>query len=112
MQTDALPFGAGPAWFVYYRVDPAQAEAAVAAARELLARARTLCPGLQGHLMQRPLADTGRQDLTMMEVYGLPASLDERGAAQLRQTLDQLAQGLMGAHLTSPRHLEVFVPCA
>lgn len=98
-------------WFIYYRVDPAQVASAMGAARLLMTRISATCPGLRGQLMQRPSADTQGGQLTMMEIYQLPPSLDAQAAAVLRHRLDGLAIELLGSDLAGQRHVEVFVPC-
>lgn len=112
MRPEPLLPGPGPTWFIYYRVDAARADDVVAAARQLIERAREACPGLRSQLMQRPLADTGGGMLTMMEVYHLPASLDAQAGTALGRALAQWAPQLLGEDMAGQRHLEVFVPCA
>jgi len=102
----------GTAWFIYYRVDPALGPQVIPAARGLIAEACAACPGLQGQLMQRPQPDAATGELTLMEIYHLPPTLEATGHQALQDRLQRLAHERLGAALAARRHLEVFEPCA
>ncbi|MBQ0959420.1 DUF4936 family protein [Ideonella sp. 4Y11] len=102
----------GTAWFIYYRVDSPQGLKVIVQARGLIAEACTACPGLRGQLMQRPQPDAATGELTLMEIYHLPPTLDAPGQQALQVLLSRLAHERLGAALAGRRHLEVFEPCA
>ncbi|MBN8489353.1 MAG: DUF4936 family protein [Burkholderiales bacterium] len=102
----------GLTWFIYYRVDPSCEATVIEGARRLIALAAASCPGLHGQLMRRPAHDTPGGELTMMEIYRLPPTLDVLAVSSLRRTLEESANALLGPELARQRHVEVFEPCA
>ena len=102
----------GTAWFIYYRVEASGTARVIAAAQGLVAEVCAACPGLQGQLMQRPLPDAVTGELTLMEIYHLPPTLDTLACDALQALLLQLATQRLGDALAGRRHLEVFAPCA
>ncbi|MBT9501083.1 MAG: DUF4936 family protein [Burkholderiaceae bacterium] len=90
--------------YVYYKLEPQQAEAALAAFRQLQAALRLQLPGLQSRLLQRPVPAGAQQ--TWMEVHSWP-----QGAAPPDGWLALIAaeaQALPGGQ----RQIEVFEPLA
>ena len=94
--------------FVYYRVRPSDAAAALAATQQLQARLRERYPELRTRLLRRP--DTDHELQTWMETYatepphaGVSAEMQAGIEAEAR-ALASLIQG--------ERHIEVFIACA
>lgn len=88
--------------YVYYPLEPAQAEAARQAFEQLQAALHLQLPGLHSRLLRRPVAADARQ--TWMEIHRWPegTTAPEGWPAQL----EALARPLAG----STRHVELFEP--
>jgi hypothetical protein len=95
--------------FVYYRVRPADAPAALAAVRQLHAQLRHAYPGLRARLLHRPDDDKDLQ--TWMETYQTDPTRDGM-AADLQADIEARAHALLAPLLQGPRHTEVFIACA
>jgi hypothetical protein len=97
--------------YVYYRVDAAQAGAAIAAARRALALLCERHVGLRADLMRRPEANDGH--VTLMEAYARDAvvSADGIDPALLRDIEAEVAPAT-AAWTVGARHAEVFDTCA
>ncbi len=94
--------------YVYYRVEPLQAETARASLAVAQAALQADWPGLRAECLQR--ADTlatpeGNAPPTWMEVYRHPDGLSPACLADLRQRLADLPTGRIAG-----RHEERFVP--
>jgi hypothetical protein len=87
------------ALFVYWKVEPAALEAAVAAVQAAQARLRGAWPGLEAHVYER--CDPAPQ-ATVMETYAAPGGIDEAGRARIDAALAGIAPG--------PRIVEAFRP--
>ena len=94
--------------FIYYRVDAARAQRALAAVGRMQASLCTRHAGLSAELLRRP--GNTDSEVTVMETYTLdaPYGIDERLQAEIE---DAAAQALAG-WLCGARHVEVFEPCA
>ncbi len=96
-------------WYVYYKVDAAEAGAVAARVRNMLASV-ALATGVKGRLLRRH--EPSRSEVTLLEVYDRVGD-GERLAAALADALD--ASGLSPA-LRDARRLERFgdlsSPCA
>lgn len=92
--------------FIYYRAEPARAEAVAAAVQRMQAHLCDSCPGLQARLLRRPDLRDGLQ--TWMETYRLPA---DAGAVAMAAAIERAAESLQ-PHLSGARHVEHFVACA
>jgi hypothetical protein len=91
-------------WFVYYKVNAADAPACVDAAVALQAQLRTRHAGLQATLLRRPA--TGSDGcVTLMETY---SGLDADALAEV----EAHAQAALKRWTVGARHCERFVPCA
>src|SRR5258706_14207333 len=102
--------------FIYYRIQPARAAAALAAVQAVQ---RSLCdrhPRLAARLLRRSDEpgdnpnDTPNDQQTWMETYSFPDAAGVSFALQAEieaQTADALMPFVLGA-----RHIEIFVPCA
>jgi len=90
--------------YVYYKLEPAQAEAALAAFRQLQATLKLQLPGMQSRLLQRPAAAGAQQ--TWMEVHSWPQVATPPDGWQ--DVIETLARSLP----LSQRHVEVFEPLA
>nr|WP_316639147.1 DUF4936 family protein [uncultured Roseateles sp.] len=93
-----------PELYVYYKLEPEQAEAALAAFDRLRAALRQQLPGLQSRLLQRPVVPGAQQ--TWMEVHSWPQGATPTDGWQA--AIEKLAEPLPG----SQRHVEVFEPLA
>ena len=92
--------------YVYYRVQPADAPALIAAVRELQAGWQAALPGLTCTLSQR--AENPAGSLTLMETYSHAAGL----APQWQQQIEHAARERLAGWIVGARQVEVFVPCA
>jgi hypothetical protein len=91
--------------FIYYRVAEAQAEAAMAAARQMQAALAAHRPGLRTALLRRP--DTADADVTLMETYAVDAAIAPHGVdAALQAEIERLPR--IAARTV---HVEVFDAC-
>ena len=91
--------------FVYYRVAPATADEAHAAATALQAALHAAHPGLQARLLRR---DNGPADAeTWMETYALPSSPGGVDAA-LQATIEAAAAAALAVFIDGARHVEAF----
>jgi hypothetical protein len=106
MQPDAAATALGGELFVYYRIDPARADALQSAAVAMQDALRAQHPGLAARLLRRPGLREGLQ--TWMEVYTLPAGVD---AARLAIAIERDAR-VLAPLLIGERHVEHFVACA
>ncbi len=95
--------------FIYYRANPADASALQARVLAWQADLQARHPGLQTRLLRRPEPADGWH--TWMETYSLPQSPDGVPMA-LQDDIEAAAGALLAPWRTSPRHVEVFVPCA
>lgn len=97
--------------FIYYRVNAAQANEAVAAASSMQRVLRERHAGLQTALLRR--TDDDQPDITLMETYALDAAVAPHGiTVELQATIEAQAVVSLGALVTGARHLEVFDLCA
>ena len=92
--------------YVYYRVRPADAAAAIAAVRRFQAGLGVALPGLHCSIAQR--GEQGGELLTLMETYGHPSGL----SAAWRLETETLAQTQLAPWTVGQRHVEVFETCA
>lgn len=97
---------AGCEAYIYYKIDSAAAEAALAAARAMLIGLMARHAGLSSRLLRRPEASEG--DITLMEVHRYTAASGGIDA-QLLQAIER-AGSAMAPWLRGQRHVEVFVP--
>jgi len=91
-------------WFVYYKVNAADAQACVDAALALQAQLRARHAGLQAALLRRPAAGSDGC-VTLMENY---SGLDADALAEV----EAHAQAALKRWTVGARHCERFVPCA
>jgi hypothetical protein len=97
--------------YVYYRVDAAQAGAAIAAARRALALLCERHVGLRAELMRRPEGNDGH--VTLMEAYARDAAVSPDGIdPALLSDIEAEVAPATAAWMTSARHVEVFDACA
>jgi Domain of unknown function (DUF4936) len=89
--------------YVYYRVRARDEAAVVAALRLLYARWRDAAPALRCEVSRR--ADESSDTVTLMETYA-GASLETL------HHFESEAAAQVAPWLASPRHIEVFAPCA
>ena len=102
--------------YIYWRVNPAEVQAAVAAAAHMQAALRHRHPGLQARLLLRNESDAkGLAAATVMEIYTCPHAGGIANAVQA--DIENSAEVL--ARYVSPRadgpgrrHTEVFEACA
>ena len=92
--------------YVYYRVQPADAPALIAAVRELQAGWQAALPGLTCTLSQR--AETPAGSLTLMETYSHAAGVPPQWQLQI----EHVARERLAGWIIGERRVEVFVPCA
>jgi hypothetical protein len=94
--------------FIYYRVDVARAQGALAAVGRMQAALCARHAGLRAELLRRP--GSTDSEVTVMETYTLdaPSGIGERLQAEIEAAA---AQALAG-WLSGARHVEVFEPCA
>ncbi|TDP74679.1 DUF4936 family protein [Roseateles toxinivorans] len=90
--------------YVYYKLEPGQAEAALAAFRQLQAALKLQLPGMQSRLLQRPVTAGAQQ--TWMEVHSWPQGATPPDGWQA--LIEAQAEPLPG----SQRQVEVFEPLA
>lgn len=102
----APPPAPGHELFIYYRAEPAHAEALAAAVRQMQCELCGRHPGLSARLLRRPDQREGQQ--TWMEAYVLPA---DASAVALAAAIERAAETLQPL-LAGPRHAEHFVACA
>lgn len=100
--------------YVYYRLDPARAEAARVQVETAQAGLRREIVGLQTALLQRADAPAGAgaggpdpAPATWMEIYRRPGGLDAPACAAIEAALRELPQARIGA-----RVVERFTPMA
>jgi hypothetical protein len=91
-------------WFVYYKVNAADAPACMAAALALQSELRARHAGLQAMLLRRP-AEGSDGCVTLMETY---SGLDADTLAEV----EAHAQAALKRWTVGARHCERFVPCA
>jgi len=91
--------------YIYYRFRSADASTALAAVAQMQAHLRSDYPRLIARLLLRPIEDNGLQ--TWMETY----AVDDGISDAMRIDIETRALEL-SSFLASPRHIEVFVPCA
>lgn len=102
----APPPAPGHELFIYYRAEPARADAVAAAVAQMQAQLCLRHSGLSARLLCRPELREGLQ--TWMEAYRLPAN---GSALALAADIEQAAVVLL-AQLAGPRHVEHFIECA
>lgn len=102
----ALSAESGHELFIYYRAEPARAEALADAVRAMQAALCREHPGLVARLLCRPELRDGLH--TWMETYALP-----RGGSEvlLAAAIERAAAGLVPL-LAGPRRAEHFIACA
>ena len=91
------------ALFIYYKVDPACAEAFEIAARQMQATLKQTHAGLKARLWIR--TDPHGSGQTWMETYEHPQGVTQAVAGMIEQLAQALPDGQM-----SPRHSEMFNP--
>lgn len=91
--------------YVYYRIDPAQGEAARAQVEGQQALLRTGIDGLQTRLLRRADTVPRGAEATWMEVYRRPGGLDAAACALIDAAMQALPTGRVG-----PRIIERFEP--
>ncbi len=91
--------------YVYYRIDPAQGEAAHAQVEGQQAWLRTGIDGLQTGLLLRADAVPRGAEATWMEIYRRPGGLDAAACALIEAAMQALPTGRVG-----PRIVERFEP--
>ncbi len=91
------------ALFIYYKLDPAQAEGFRVAAQQMQLQLVQAHPGLIARLWVR--GDAADLEQTWMESYEHPLGIDNGLADRIDQSMQSLPAGRIG-----PRHLEMFVP--
>ena len=96
--------------FVYYRVAAAQAAQAVAAVLAMQAQLECAHPQLRMRLLRRPETVGGQQ--TWMETYATDAAATPEGIDARLQAAIESAAAALQPWIASPRHTEVFIPCA
>jgi hypothetical protein len=97
--------------FVYYRVQAAQADAAIEAARRMQQHLCARHAGLRAAVMRRPEPVDGT--VTLMETYARDAGAAPGGIDEvLQRAIDTQAALAMVAWTSGPRHAEVFDACA
>lgn len=97
--------------FIYWRLAPADAAAAIQAVRMLQRALRAQHPGLQAELYVRE--DLAIADATLMETYALEASAPNGGVTPELQALIELAaEEKTRVWRRGQRHVEVFRVCA
>ena len=99
-----------PELFIYYRLDLADAPAALRAAALFQGDLRLRYAWLRTRLLRRPQANDGQE--TWMETYSADPAMNSTGVtpevtAQIEQAAAVLAPFLRGA-----RHAELFLACA
>jgi Domain of unknown function (DUF4936) len=98
-------------WFIYYRIQPEDSVAVIAAVRQFQSELRQRCPGLTAELFRRTPEASGL--LTLMEIYALPDALPSPDVpAQDWPACIEAAASVIRPWLQGERHLETFVPCA
>jgi Domain of unknown function (DUF4936) len=96
--------------FIYYRLRSSDAIAAQAAVATFQAQLKQRYPALIARLLRRPEEADGQQ--TWMETYSTDPMRDPHGIDADLQTAIEIHATSLSPWLTSPRHTEVFVPCA
>lgn len=96
----------GAQLYVYYRVQPADLPALIAAVHALQSDLQAVLPGVVCTLSQR--AEPGDGPLTLMETYAHPRGV----GADWQQEIERSARERLAAWSVGERHVEVFVPCA
>ena len=92
--------------FIYWRVAPAELDAALQALRAWQAMLRAEHPALQCQLYQRD--DGSKDEATVMEAYAHASTgIDDA----LRRHIEQAGNGVLQRWLRGPRHVEVFDAC-
>lgn len=92
--------------YIYYRAEPARADAVTAVVQRMQAQLCDACPGLQARLLRRPDLRDGLH--TWMETYRLPPGAN---AVAVAAVIEQAAESLL-VQLSGARHVEHFVACA
>ncbi|HET9820374.1 MAG TPA: DUF4936 family protein [Burkholderiaceae bacterium] len=94
--------------YVYYRVASADLAPVTRAVREAQRYWCAQHPGLRAGLLRR--ADDGAPGglVTLMETYGQPGGV----SAEMQAALETAFGAVLATWLRSPRHVEVFMPCA
>jgi len=91
--------------YVYYKFEPAEVEAILAAFAALRAALQLQLPGLQSRLLKRPARPQAQQ--TWMEVHTWPRGVEP--PPDWQALIECLAQP-MTLLLTGQRHCELFEP--
>jgi len=94
--------------FIYYRVRPADAVAALAAVQRLHAQLRSNHAGLCARLLRRP--DDDHELQTWMETYATDPPHD--GISAELQAEIETGAGALAPFIQGTRHTEVFIACA
>lgn len=95
--------------FIYYRIALDDAPALQAQVLAFQQRLMADHPGLTARLLRRPEPADGWQ--TWMETYTMPARSDGVTEA-LQHEIERVAAQADERLRVTPRHVEVFVPCA
>lgn len=93
--------------YVYYKVNPAQADALSQGVLVMQARLRALMPGLAAHLWQRDDGEDASPTSTWMEVYQFNGHADARAWMALGEAMAPLLSELPGG-IVGERHQERF----
>lgn len=93
----------GRALFIYWRIDAAGLQPALAAVRRAQQQLRDGWPGLVAQLYER--SDPAPQ-ATVMEAYAAPEGIDDVGQARIEAALAVALAGLPAGE----RHVEAFTP--
>jgi len=97
--------------FIYYRVDAACAQHAIAAAARAQAALIERHAGLQAALLRRP--ETSDSHITLMETYARSAASEPRGVDEpLQAEIEQMLVHALAGFTLGERHVEIFEPCA
>ena len=91
--------------YAYYRVTPANAQAALQAVLAFQQRLLEQHPGLAARVLRR--ADDGSADVTLMETYAFDDGVRRGIDDALRSRIEEAAAALT-AMLSGPRQTEVF----
>jgi hypothetical protein len=97
--------------FIYYRVDAAHAQHAMAAAARAQSALIERHEGLQAMLLRRP--ETSDAQITLMETYARNAASEPHGVDErLQAEIEQMLAHALAGFIAGERHAEVFEPCA
>jgi Domain of unknown function (DUF4936) len=95
--------------FIYYRLEPANQDAAHAAVLAFQQRLRAQHPGLRTRLLRRPDRTDGPE--TWMETYAADPVLDPSGITPETQAHIEHHAKVIEPFIQGARQVEVFVAC-